>query len=205
MTETMSLPPDSRLTPIGDAFDGTWGKQVICACTCGSTPRTYRLRKVLDGATLSCGCLRSELSSERARRRSTSHGMSRTAEYQTWINMIRRCTSPGSASWRYYGARGIAVCERWLASFENFYADMGSRPVGRSLDRIDTNGDYEPGNCRWATDHEQRVNKRPRTHCKRGHAFTPENTYVRPNGQRTCRTCQKGGPRPDKGVEEEQA
>lgn len=75
--------------------------------------------------------------------------------------MVQRCTNPAKPNWPNYGGRGITVCDRWL-DFTNFLADMGEKPQGLSIDRIDVDGNYEPGNCRWATDAEQRANKRSR-------------------------------------------
>ena len=85
------------------------------------------------------------------------HGMVDTRTHNSWRDMLARVRQPGNPSYSRYGARGITVCDRWLA-FENFYADMGERPAGRTLDRIDPDGHYEPGNCRWATPKEQRAN-----------------------------------------------
>lgn len=82
--------------------------------------------------------------------------------YQSWCSMIQRCTNPNRESWPYYGGRGITVCPRWM-SFDNFLEDMGERPPGLSLDRIDNDGNYEPGNCRWATPEEQHANRRAYT------------------------------------------
>lgn len=76
--------------------------------------------------------------------------------YSSWHAMMQRCTKPNSISWKRYGGRGIKVCKRWRDSFENFLADMGERPAGKTLDRFPNNdGNYEPGNCRWGTAHEQ--------------------------------------------------
>lgn len=85
--------------------------------------------------------------------------MSGTPTYQTWYDMIRRCQNAKRSDYSRYGGRGISVCDRWL-SFENFYADMGNKPDGLSIDRIDNDGDYNLANCRWATISEQSLNKR---------------------------------------------
>lgn len=86
------------------------------------------------------------------------HGMHNTSIYHTWEAMIQRCKNPNSQSYSRYGARGIKVCKRWL-KFENFYEDMGPRPINRSIERINNDGNYEPNNCRWATAFEQSINK----------------------------------------------
>jgi hypothetical protein len=80
--------------------------------------------------------------------------------FRSWISMLERCVDPLNASYRYYGARGIVVCARWASSFESFLADMGGRPEGTSLDRIDVDGNYQPDNCRWATRAVQMRNTR---------------------------------------------
>lgn len=179
----------------------------------------------------------------------TKHGHARidtvgaSPTYQSWRSMIARCRDARSPSFRFYGARGISVCDRWK-DFATFLQDMGERPAGTTLDRIDNAKGYEPGNCRWSTQVEQQNNRstnrriefqgrtqtlaewarelglpqgllwhrlgsgwsveralteprgakpqrKARTHCKHGHALTPENVYTTPAGHPDCRACRQ--------------
>jgi hypothetical protein len=134
---------------------------VLCRCDCG----TERMRLALGVKKItnsrSCGCLKSELTAKR----NGSHGLTGHPLYGTWLHMIHRCTRPDRPSWPDYGGRGIRVCDRWLgdAGIANFIADMGPKPTTlHSLDRLDNDGDYEPGNCAWTTQREQSRNTRPK-------------------------------------------
>lgn len=89
------------------------------------------------------------------------HGMKRSPEWKAWVNARRRCTDPSHPDWKNYGGRGITMCAEWLASFAAFYAHIGPRPAGLTLDRRDNDRGYEPGNVRWATRSEQTANRRP--------------------------------------------
>ena len=124
----------------------------LLQCDCGNKVEII-LGKVTSGNTKSCGCLILETR--------TKHGMWKSKEYNIWNAMRQRCTNPNSQKWEDYGRRGIKVCERWMNSFQNFYDDMGPKPEGYSLDRIDNDGNYTPDNCRWTTISEQNINKRP--------------------------------------------
>lgn len=135
----------------------------VCLCDCGVVC-TVGGRKLITGNTKSCGCLKREGGIKKAvaithgcSRRMCGH--SRTAAYQAWLNMKSRCGNPKRVNFSKYGGRGIVVCQRWLASFQNFLDDMGEPPKGMELDRINNDGNYEPGNCKWSTETMQARNR----------------------------------------------
>lgn len=137
-----------------------------CVCECGA--HVVVMGEYLrNGTTKSCGCYRSEKASVDATARNFRHGHNRSGTgnqsptWNSWSSMRKRCTLKSHRSYPDYGGRGIIVCERWT-KFEAFLADMGERPEGKTLDRIDVNGNYEPSNCQWATLSEQQKNKRSR-------------------------------------------
>ena len=133
------------------------GAHWVCRCECGSE-KTVRGNTLTVGKSRSCGCLNADVQRAKCVTRNRTHGLSKTRTYDTWANMVQRCTNPKASGWLKYGARGIRVCERWTA-FENFYADMGECPAGLTLDRKDSLGHYEPGNCRWVTQAIQQNNR----------------------------------------------
>lgn len=114
-----------------------------CLCSCGQT-KTVDVDALRDGLTRSCGCLLKEVK----RKERTTHGMSQSLTYRSWQDMLVRCSDHRCASYKWYGGKGITVCLRWQM-FENFLADMGLRPKGTTLHRLDHGGHYEPGNCEW--------------------------------------------------------
>ena len=135
-----------RLLALRHLGEGKW----LCQCDCGkqSTPSVTALKK---GMTQSCGCYHQE--------RRVKHGFYKDRQYRVWLSMRQRCENPNDRSYKNYGGRGITVCERWQ-EFVNFLADMGPRPKGFDIDRIDNSRGYEPGNCRWVSRRQNLLNTR---------------------------------------------
>lgn len=126
----------------------------LCFCDCGKST-TVNSRRLRGGITTSCGCYSTELLVAR----SLKHGMRNTRTYRSWTSMRQRCLNPRATGYEYYGGRGIEITVAW-GLFENFLSDMGERPASTTLDRINVDGNYEPGNCRWASNLEQVRNMR---------------------------------------------
>lgn len=129
-----------------------------CACDCGKTTivRQSNLRR---GTSKSCGCARAEYVSASRIKHGALAGYKTTSEYHSWASAKARCFNASHAYYPRYGGRGISMCEEWRNDFAVFLQDMGVKPNGTSLDRIDNNGNYEPDNCRWATQSQQCRNK----------------------------------------------
>ena len=145
----------------------------ICSCSCG-TMKSILGAQLKAGETSSCGCYRKEFAKRRVDDGTSTikrtHGQTKSPEHRSWGSMRQRCLNPQHHAYADYGGRGIKVCQRW-DSFENFLVDMGPRPsLNHTLDRIDNNGDYTPENCRWATETQQKLNRR-------------DNRYVTINGE----------------------
>lgn len=149
------------------------GRRAVVACDCGSKEKFVEVSNLTSGVTRSCGCLW-----EHARIDLRTHGASKTPEYRIYSGMLQRCLNQGAEAFRWYGARGVRVSEEWLGDggFERFLAHIGHRPSPEhSIDRIDNDGNYEPGNVRWATDREQLRN-------------TSRNVWLEHNGRRMLAT-----------------
>lgn len=132
---------------VGTRKEAFWN----CVCECG-TKRAVKAGSLTSGKSLSCGCYHKE--------RVTTHGDTGLPTFKSWESMKQRCTNPKAPDYPRYGGRGITICDEWINSYDTFVKDMGQRPKGRSLDRIDVNGNYEPSNCRWATNRQQQNNKK---------------------------------------------
>lgn len=133
-------------------------RQFECECDCGNKT-IVRLTNLRTSTTKSCGCWKLN-TTKIIGKENTKHGLTRTRTYNSWQSMKYRCLNPNSRGYEHYGGRGITICDRWLNSFQNFLEDMGERPLGTSIDRIDVNGNYEPSNCKWSTHKQQNNNRR---------------------------------------------
>lgn len=142
----------------------------LCVCDCNKSVEVTT-SSLTTGNTKSCGCWKRQIASEKARKQSFKHGHSggvitnsrASLTYRSWTSMLTRCNNPKATQYYNYGGRGITVCDRWqgVDGFSNFLADVGERTKGNTLDRIDVNKNYEPGNCRWSTPQVQMKNRRP--------------------------------------------
>lgn len=154
ITLTLPYPISAKfgcLTILSRSENDRFGRtQWLCRCDCGKE-HVAALFRMKSGHTKSCGCIKGKANA--------THRMSGTPTHNSWCAMKQRCNYVGSEGYAYYGGRGIKVCERWN-DFAAFLEDMGERPEGHTIERKDTDGDYEPGNCIWATMAQQQRNRR---------------------------------------------
>lgn len=154
----------SQLTVVSFIEKRNSTKVWLCRCSCGEMVNVRQCHLVTSH-TRSCGCLKIKTISKTF----TKHGALKNGAlprtYTTWRSMLDRCNNEKNSHYKHYGARGIKVCDEWLKEYSNFLADMGEKPAGLSLDRIDHNGNYEKANCRWTTTRIQAVNRRKRSNC----------------------------------------
>lgn len=163
-----------RWTALKEAGRRHRGVLWLCRCSCG-TEKIVGGLSLRNGASKSCGCLGREVwreSAARMRAKKGDDGHTKTPEFRSWRNMLDRCENPKSKSYHNYGGRGITVCADWH-QFKAFIRDMGSRPIGTTLERINNDGNYEPSNCKWATAMQQRRNSR-------------QNRFLTFNGRSQC-------------------
>lgn len=156
-----------RLLAVSRVGTTTYGKPIwLCKCDCGKSVEVVSAN-LRSGNSQSCGCLKSALTADRKFIHGRNGG---DPTYGTWVAMKARCLRERSSAFHKYGAKGVAICERWMF-FVNFLEDMGERPDGMTIDRIDGSGNYEPGNCRWATPAQQRANQKTPSNAVRVFAF----------------------------------
>jgi hypothetical protein len=166
----INRPPTGRIDLTGQRF-GRW--TVIehagqlwpqttwrCRCDCGHIEASIPYSRLVRGRPTSCTCPRPAERQQEPHPPKARRVRKQSRVRAAWAQMKQRCYNQNRPEWKNYGGRGISVCRRWLDSFENFLADMGEPPVGHSLDRRENDGDYEPGNCRWATTLVQAGNRR---------------------------------------------
>lgn len=158
-----------RLVAVSEVGLGNKGMIYSFKCDCGNY-KNISGAQVRSGKASSCGCLRSEMTSKK----NTTHGHAGTPEYETWQGMKNRCCNKNAPVYKNYGGRGITLCDKWQ-TFEGFLEDMGKRPNGCTLERLDNNKGYEKSNCVWATIEQQARNTR-------------QNKFITFNGETLCMT-----------------